>query len=139
MKWGIVLIVLVCGLFLFGCSNTKVKSCGYEINEMADITGEIIDTHVIVDKSSTPSQEKTIVTIRTANCDVFALKESIEYQRTKSEDTWLKVHKTCIQENSGAVSFKGLYREYTTEGFTYDITPSFCSKTSENVAVNVTN
>jgi hypothetical protein len=138
MKWNIILILVILSLFLFGCSQIQTKSCGYDTNQMIDVTGQIIDTHHVVDKKSNPPFEWTIVTIRTANCDVFALKESVEYERTKSEDTMLRVDKTCIPQSSGNVSFKGLYRVYSAGGFSYDLTPSLCEKTSENVNVNAT-
>lgn len=123
-------------LFAFGCKQEKV-SCGYDINNMVGITGQIIDTHHYVDTSSNPAPEKIVVTIRTATCDVFALKESIEYQSTKSEDEFLKVHKVCINESGGTVSFKGLYREYSDDHYFYDMTPSYCYKESEKISVKL--
>jgi hypothetical protein len=134
MKNLTLIIILTLSLFLFGCKEEKL-SCDFGLNDMIDITGQIIDTHHYIDKLSNPASEKTIVTIRTSTCDVFAVKQTIDYQRTKSEDQMLKVKKICIEESEGAVSFKGLYREYYSKDYFYDIMPSYCSKETELVDV----
>ena len=121
-------------IFLAGCTTSDPKLCTYEQNDFVSVRGVIVDTHVITDDRSTPAPEYTIVTIRTQDCDIRALKKSITYD-SKLQSSQDKVTKNCIEQDSGAVVFDGLYRpqQVNKERFDYQVTPTLCTKTTEKI------
>lgn len=116
-------------LFLSGCSSAAAKLCEFDQNDVVEIRGVILDTHVITDNRSTPSPEYTILTIRTQDCDVRALKRSVTYE-SRAAGITDKVTRTCIEQSSGGVVFGGFYnpRQVNKERFSYQVIPSVCTK-----------
>ena len=135
MKYGLlvaIVSVLLISLVLSGCQSKEKLTCDFETNEVKPITAMIVDTKTVVDKSVVPSSEATIVTLKLSNgCTVTALKELIEYKKGDAEDKFTKVDKICIPQESGTVTFDAFYRMSAIGKESYEVTPSFCSKTSE--------
>lgn len=129
------MLIFLLSLLLFGCVVQDSNPCGYEVNDRVEIKGTIIDTKVFVEEDGNVMPQTKVITVKTENCDIRVLKESIEYIDV-IEDEATQVTKLCVEEVSGSVLFKGVYRPLILGGeILYHVMPSSCKKSSQDYDV----